>query len=483
MEKFTKPAGTNDFLPEQMVQRNFVENIVRETYESYGYAQVQTPLFESFALLSAQSGEEIRHKMFTFVGPDRVDYALRPELTAPVCRIIANGDLQHLPYPYKLYYIGQCVRQEPKTDNPNIRREFRQAGVELIGSASILADAEIITIPVRILEKLNISGTKLKIGNTGVFREIFKQVALDPKDHSEVILDIDHLSRLQVESQLLDIETLRDELNMLRRLQGADYQGGHKIEITAVQELTESTAGTWKEKLPMIAEETYKARWHRYFNISEEVAQRCIDVSKISGNKDEVMAAWEISLGDTAQGVRQDLITLCACLENYGITDFEINLGITRGFDFYTGTVFQIELSEKNLPICGGGRYDRLIENFGGPSLPGAGFAFQFDSLIEAFVETQRKPIQAKKDYFIAAAAASDDLIPEAQRLAEKLRRSGKTVEVDLMERDLQAQQDYAEQANYIYVLNLIQDQPMQRIDLKTGNTEVVTLKDLDKLL
>ena len=479
MEKFTKPAGTNDFLPEQMVQRNFVENIVRETFESYGYAQIQTPLFESFALLSAQSGEEIRHKMFTFVGPDRVDYALRPELTAPVCRIIANGDLQHLPYPYKLYYIGQCVRQEPKTDNPEVRREFRQAGVELIGPASTLADAEIITIPVRILEKLNISKTKLKIGNTGVFRKIFKQVALDPKDHSEVILDIDHLARLRVESQHLGLETLRDELNMLRRSQGTDYQGEHKIEIATVQALTESNIATWTEKLPIIAEETYKARWNRYFDISEEVAQRCIDVSKISGNKDKVMAAWEKSLGDTAQEVRQELQTLCECLGNNKITDFEINLGITRGFDFYTGTVFQIELLKKNLPICGGGRYDRLIENFGGPSLPGAGFAFQFDSLIEAFAEAQREPIQAKRDYFIAATSA--DLIPEAQRLAQTLRHSGKTVEVDLMERDLQAQEDYAAETNYDYVINLIPDQPMQRIDLKTKNTEAVTLKDLDK--
>ncbi len=477
MEEFTKPAGTNDFLPEQMVQRNFVENIVRKTYESYGYSQIQTPLFESFALLSAQSGEEIRHKMFTFIGPDRVDYALRPELTAPVCRIIANGDLKHLPYPYKLYYIGQCVRQEPKTDNPDVRREFRQAGVELIGPSSALADAEIITIPVRILEELNIFKTKLKIGSPGIFREIFKQVALDPKDHSEVILDIDHLSRLRIESQHLDIETLRDELNVLRRSQGSDYQGDHKIESTTVQELTESNADDWIEKLPMIAEETYKARWHRYFNISEEIAQCCIDVSKINGDKRTVMAAWKASLGATAQEVRQDMLALCECLENNEITDFEINLGITRGFDFYTGTVFQIELSEKNLPICGGGRYDHLIESFGGPSLPGAGFAFQFDLLMEAFTETQSEPIQVKKDYFIVTTSA--DLIPEAQRLAETLRRSGKTVEIDLMAADLQAQHNYAAKASYDYVINLIPDQPMQRIDLKSENTEEVTIKEL----
>lgn len=477
MEKFTKPTGTNDFLPEQMVQRNYVESVVRETFDSYGYAQIQTPLFESFALLSAQSGEEIRHKMFTFVGPDRVDYALRPELTAPVCRLIANGDLHHLPYPYKLYYIGQCVRQEPRTDNHEAKREFRQAGIELIGPSSELADAEIITVPVRILEKLNIKQTTLKIGNTGVFREIFKQVALDPKDHSEVILDIDHLSRLRRESQHLDIDTLSDELNMLRRSQGPDYEGEYKIETADIQELGEDNVGEWTEKLPLVAEETYKARWHRYFNISEEVAQRCIDVSKISGSKDVVMDAWGTFLNHTAEGIRQDIHNLCECLENNNITDYEINLGITRGFDFYTGTVFQIEVSKRNLPICGGGRYDRLIESFGGPSVPGAGFAFQFDSLMDIYAETLREPIQAKRDYFVTA--SSTENLREVQRLSEELRALVKTVEVDLMGRDLQEQQDYAVKANYDYLITLNEDQVLERIDLNTGNRQEVTLKDL----
>ncbi len=477
MEKFDKPTGTNDFLPEQMVQRNFVEKIVRETFETYGYTQVQTPLFESFALLSAQSGEEIRHKMFTFVGSDRVDYALRPELTAPVCRLIANGDLKHLPYPYKLYYIGQCVRQEPITDGAEVKREFRQAGVELIGPASAHADAEIITIPIRVLEKLNISHTKLRIGNTGVFREIFKQGALDPKDQAEMIWDIDHLVSLRNESELWDLETLRDALNMLRRLQGPDYQGVYKLETASIQELTESTAPAFAEKLPTIAEETYKARWYRYFNVSEEIAQCCIDVSKVRGDKNTVMTTWETHLGDTAQSARQELLTLCDCLGNYGITDFEINLGITRGFDFYTGAVFQIELTEKRLPLCGGGRYDNLIASFGGPSIPGAGFAFQFDALVEAFTDTNKATVNGRKDYFIAAETSEG--IAEAQRLAETLRKAGKNVEVDLMERDLQAQQDYASQANYDYLLRLVPDEPMCRIQIITGDRQVVTVEDL----
>lgn len=477
MEKFDKPTGTNDFLPEQMVQRNFVEKIVRETFETYGYAQVQTPLFESFALLSAQSGEDIRHKMFTFVGSDRVDYALRPELTAPVCRLIANGDLKHLPYPYKLYYIGQCVRQEPITDGAEVKREFRQAGVELIGPASAHADAEIITIPIRVLEKLNISHTKLRIGNTGVFRGIFKQGALDPKDQAEMIWDIDHLVSLRNESELWDLETLRDALNMLRRLQGPDYQGAYKLETSSIQELTENTVPAFSEKLPAIAEETYKARWHRYFNVSEEIAQCCLDVSKIRGNKNTVMTTWETRLGDTAQSARQELLVLCDCLGHYGITDFEINLGITRGFDFYTGAVFQIELTEKRLPLCGGGRYDNLIASFGGPSIPGAGFAFQFDALVEAFTDTNKATVNERKDYFIAAETSEG--IAEAQRLAETLRKAGKNVEVDLMERDLQAQQDYASQANYDYLLRLVPDEPMCRIQIITGDRQVVTVEDL----
>ncbi|MDE0016745.1 MAG: ATP phosphoribosyltransferase regulatory subunit [Candidatus Poribacteria bacterium] len=477
MEKFNKPAGTNDFLPEQMVQRNFVENIVRETFKTYGYVQVQTPLFESFALLSAQSGEEIRHKMFTFVGSDRVDYALRPELTAPVCRLIANGELKDLPYPYKLYYIGQCVRQEPITDSTEVKREFRQAGVELVGPASAHADAEIIAIPIRILEKLNVSQTRLRIGNTGVFRELFKQVALDTKDHGEIIWDIDYLACLRSESHLWDIETLQDALNMLRRSQGSDYQGAYKIETSEVQELTENTAPTYAEKLPAIAEETYKARWLRYFNISAQTAQRCIDVSKICGDKKTVMAAWETLLGDTAKTARQELIALCDCLENYDITDFEINLGITRGFDFYTGTVFQIELSEKGLSLCGGGRYDSLIASFGGPPTPGAGFAFQFDALVEAFADTGKATGNGRRDYFIATETLEQT--SEAQRLAETLRREGKNVEVDLMERDFQAQRDYANRLNYDHLLRLTTDASMYLIHLRTGDTQKITVTDL----
>ena len=152
-------------------------------------------------------------------------------------------------------------------------------------------------------------------------------------------------------------------------------------------------------------------------------------------------------------------------------------MGITRGFDFYTGTVFQIELPEKHRPLCGGGRYDRLIESFGGPSIPGAGFAFQFDALVEAFTDTGKITVSGRKDYFIAA--ETPESVADAQQLAETLRRNGKNVEVDLMERDLQTQQDYAGQANYDYLIRLVSGEPIRRIQIETGDTQSVTVSDL----
>lgn len=477
METFIKPIGTNDFLPEQMIQRNYVEKIIRDTFESYGFSQIQTPLYESFSLLSAQAGEEIRHKMFTFVGPDRVDYALRPELTAPVCRIIANGDLDNYPYPYKLYYIGQCVRHEPRTNNVDIRREFRQAGIELIGSESTLADAEVISIPVKILDRLNINNTKLVIGNTGILRQLLENLDLDPKDQSEVILDIDHLSRIRTDNKQMDLENLRDELNLLRRSQGVDYQGEFKIGLDKIQELSESNSDEWKINLPAIAKDTYIFKWNRYYDISQEMAQKCIHISKINGDKDSVDTEYGKELEGISKQSYMELNTLCNYLGNNGITDYTINLGITRGFDFYTGTVFQIETSDKNLAICGGGRYDKLIQSFGGPSIPGAGFAFQFDLLVDAFLEVDNNNLKTSKDYFITS--TSNDLLSFVNKTAEAIRNQGKIVEIDLMKRAFAEQQEYAVKAKFDYLIRIDADESIIRMDLKTKSIEKITIEEL----
>ncbi len=104
---FSNPKGTRDFLPRETSVRDRVTKIVREVFELFAYQGIRTPTFEEFSLLAARSGDEIREAMFTFES-DRLEYALRPEMTAPVCRMVGAGKLDDYPLPYKLYYIGQC---------------------------------------------------------------------------------------------------------------------------------------------------------------------------------------------------------------------------------------------------------------------------------------------------------------------------------------------------------------------------------------
>jgi len=472
MTKFSKPTGAHDFLPREMAVRNFVEKVIRGTFEEYGFQQIKTPTYEEYALLSARSGEVIREKMFTFIS-DGIEYALRPELTAPVCRIVSNGQLEQMPKPYKLYYIGQCFRYE----RPGRDREFRQAGLELMGSPSRLADAEVIAVATKVLEKLGIADYRLEVGNTDIFREILAEARIDTDAHSDIISDVDYITslreeceHLQTKSELdqVDVEYVKNEVGSLYRLQGGiKYEGEHKIshmdELSSVKESM--------LKLPVAAEETYKTAWTKRYHLSEEYSNLLIEISTIRGNKETIIKRAENIVKNTpAQKGFQDLLQVCEWLDIYGVTTYEVALGITRGLDFYTGTVFKIDspLLGAEKQICGGGRYDKLVAEFGGPEMPATGFAFGLERLIEVLKKTGNAAVEQKIDCYIATTC--EDLMPRAIKIASALRKEGKKVETDLMGRALAAQLDYADRKNCDYAV-ILDPQKLQQ--------EIVTLMDM----
>jgi len=474
MVEFRRPAGTRDFLPDEMALRNHIDSIIRQTFEEYGFQQIKTPTFEQFALLSARSGEEIRRKMYTFIS-NGTEYALRPELTIPICRLAASGDLEKMPRPYRLYYVGQCFRYE----SPGLDREFRQAGLELMGSSSHIADAEVITIAVRVLEKLGVSNYKLELSNAGIFRELLREAQADFDTWSEIIGDVDHITSLREECQFLqtksafeqnDIEYVRSEIESLYRLQGeVEYTGEHQSPL--IKELDEDVMNEWLLKLPVTAEETYKTVWMKQNGISEKYSNLLMDISRVCGTKETITENSETLLKDTlAENALQNLLQVCEWLDVYGVKTYEIALGITRGFDFYTGTVFKIDFpmfgAQKH--ICGGGRYDNLVGEFGGAEIPATGFAFGFERVVEAFKKSGHDFVKPKKDYYMAT--TSEDLMPQAIKVAEMLRKEGKKVEIDLMGRNLTTQLDYAAKANFDYAIIL---------DSESLEQEIVTLMDM----
>ena len=183
---FTRPRGTRDFLPEEMKKRRKVENIIRKVFESYGYEEIMTPTFEHIELITAKSGEEIRRSIYNFRDKGNRELALRPELTAPVMRVYAN-ELQFKPKPIRLYYIANCFRYErPQAGR---FREFWQAGVELIGSSSPMAVAEIIALADDVLKKLGLKDYEINIGHIGILRKILSEV--DEKKQNLILHYVD----------------------------------------------------------------------------------------------------------------------------------------------------------------------------------------------------------------------------------------------------------------------------------------------------
>ncbi len=464
MDRFHVPRGTRDFPPDEMVVRNYVERVVRDTFESFGFQQIQTPTFESFDLFAARSGEEIRESMFIFAS-DAGRYALRPELTAPVCRLVVSGTLSKTdpptPFPYKLYYLGPCFRYcKPQAGR---YREFFQVGTELIGASGELADAEVIALAVKVLRRLNIPGCQLKIGNVGIFQKLLSQQngnggQLRQDWELDVIHDIDHLvhttemceaiaqraERRQANIQD-DIAFVSSTRSFLYHIQDRiDYSGDS--EIRPNEDVSSHNLCEQAESLPKVAEDTFLEKWTTELSLPEEMGRLLLEVSHLRGPGAAVIPqAKDLLAGTDAMESLDNLSRVVEELASFGVTGFEVVLGIVRNLDFYTGTVFEIDsaLLGAQKQVCGGGRYDNLVKEFGGESMPATGFAFGFDRLVKAFKE-------AKNDEGMSRAPVDVLVIyPEGLRsasvkIAELLRDSGLRAAVDLCGRSIEDQKEYA---------------------------------------
>ncbi len=170
--KIERPRGTRDFLPDEMERRRAIERVMRRIAESYGYREVLTPTFEHLELFTIKSGEGIVEEIYAFKDKGGRDLALRPELTAPVMRMFVN-ECTGMPKPLRFYYFANCFRYE--RPQKGRYREFWQFGVELIGSSSPLADAEVISLAYRIMDELKID-FDLHIGHVGLLRHLLRDL-------------------------------------------------------------------------------------------------------------------------------------------------------------------------------------------------------------------------------------------------------------------------------------------------------------------
>jgi len=366
-----------DFLPEDAKAMRYVENLARKIAKLYGYKEVITPVVESYELLAAKSGEEIRQRMYAFKDLGGRKVALRPEFTASIARMVATT-LRNEPKPLRLFCVGSLYRY----DEPQLGRyrEFWQSNFELMGSNRPEADAEILTLTNDLMQRIGLKNYWFKIGHMGILRGILSKEGVKEEEQNPIM-------------QKLDKKLWDQALKMLEELKVS-------------------------EKCLEILKNLIKIK-------GREIAKTINEIKKNVKDYEEASAAVE------------NLEEILNLTFESGIR-FEVSIepAFARGLEYYTGMIFEVFVPELEIALGGGGRYDKLIELFGGEPSPAVGVAHGIDRITLAMEKQEIKP-KLPKEPLIFIIPVGEDLRAKALEIASQLRIKGVDVEVEVMGRSL----------------------------------------------
>jgi histidyl-tRNA synthetase len=407
MPDFQTVRGMRDLLPEEAATLNLVIAKARETAELYGYGEVITPLVEPYELLSAKSGEEIRQRMFTFKDLGDRTVALRPEFTASIARL-ATTALKTEPKPLRIFSVGSVYRyDEPQRGR---YREFWQSNFELMGSNKPEADAEVISLTNSLMKATGLQNYVFKIGHIGVIRGILSQENVDDKVQYAIL-------------QFMDKKEYGKAFELIEQ----------KKCQTALKGLLEVKGDT-----PFETAEKIK-KYVKGYDESEAAADNLLDILHLA----------------TASG----------CLVE------TVEPAFSRGLEYYTGMIFEVNVPELDVALGGGGRYDRLIEVFGGESTPAVGVAHGLDRITLA-MRTQKPPLQTRREKTVVVIPVRQEQNAEALKISQMLRESGIPVEFEVMGRKMAKALEDADRRKMDYAVIVGEK------ELKEG---AVVLRDLAK--
>ncbi|MCC5828583.1 MAG: histidine--tRNA ligase [Phycisphaeraceae bacterium] len=364
--KLQAPKGTRDFYPREMAWQNFLFDAWRKVSVRNGFEQVDGPVFESLDLYKVKSGDGIVSELFHFEDRGGRGMAIRPEFTPTLARMVADRAAS-LPRPIKWFCMPNfCRAERPQRGR---LREFWQWNIDMLGLDSPIADAEVIYTAVDFLREVGLTSSHVRI----------------KLSHRQTVQSI--LGKLGV-----PLDRMTEAFALLDR----------------------------RDKI----EEDQFAQQAAVLGLDADSAKRFDEVCRMkyrAGGLDKLRES--LAIHDTLDDLRQ----LDEQLHAFGIADWcEYDLGIVRGLAYYTGTVFEIhETTGAMRAIAGGGRYDRLIELFGGPPTPAVGFGMG-DVVISLVLFDKGlipETIMPRPDVF--ALALTDAAAKQLAALCIDLRRQG----------------------------------------------------------
>lgn len=421
------PSGFPEYLPNEQIEFDRLKNIIRTTYEAYGFSPIDTPDIELSEVLLAKGGGETEQEVYRFTR-GRNDLSLRFDLTVPLARYAAEHESQ-LVFPFRRYHIGKVHRAERA--QAGRFREFYQCDIDVIGSDSPIIDAEFPAIINEIFTQFAFGEFTVRLNNRMVLNGFFEGIGLKERSR-DVLRIVDKMEKIS-ESEFID---------ELRKADLTDAQIDSVIKFTA-----------------------------------------------ISGDNDSVITQLkelDVSSDTFTEGVDK-LATLVAALRAMKMPEsrFKIDLKIARGLDYYTGTVYETVLNDHPEvgSVCSGGRYDDLASHYTKTSLPGVGISIGLSRLFYKLRESGVIEPKAQSPAKIVVMPLGNDEIPAGLSVASDLREAGINTMFYSEQNQVKKKMRYADRMAFDWVI-LIGEREAEQASVTvknmiTGTSETIKQSDL----
>jgi histidyl-tRNA synthetase len=412
------PRGMRDILPEKMILRRYVIDVIESIFQAYGFEALETPAVELRSVLMGKYGADAERLMYDVGHPGgKEELALRYDLTVPLTRVIAMNPALRMPF--KRYQIAPVWRAE--RPGKGRYRQFYQCDADIVGTASVIADAEIISLVYDVLKRLGFSRYSIQINHRQLLKALGEYVGVSGEAAGTLYRSIDKLDKIGEDG-------VREEM-----------AGG---------------------------------------GIHTDIANRLLDLLRTTGSSAELIADMKRRLADT-EGATQgldELSELVTYLDDFGVPQdcYQINFSMVRGLGYYTGPIFETLVEEPKIgSLTGGGRYDDLIGLFTKRSLPVTGTTLGIERIIDVIEELEMYPPSLGRTTAQVFVTVFDDATrSESVRLSSELREAGFNVETSYSKGKLGKQIRYANEKGIPFLAVLGPDEV---------EADTVTLRYMDQ--
>jgi len=451
----TQPArGMRDFLPEDVRKREYVIGVIKDVYERYGFEPLETPAAENIETLMGKYGEEGNQLIFKILkrgvheGSGEADLALRYDLTVPLARVVAEYR-DKLPKFFKRYQIQPVWR----ADRParGRFREFYQCDVDVLGSRSMVVEAEICAAASEVLTKVGFNDFCVRLNHRQALTGILGVAGVALEKHDDALISLDKLDKIG-----------RDGVKNEFASRGIDYNVGERLlsffsDLSSLERAAEIAAG---EK-PVQA-------------LNKAVLGRIVEFVK------------DNELG--AKGV-DELQSILDFADAAGIANrVKIDPTLARGLSYYTGAIMEINVKDLAGSLGGGGRYDNLVGMFLGQDIPACGFSLGLERILVVMSERDMFPAQVDSSPAdVMVSIWNEESITDSIALAQELRAAGLRVDLYPEADKLGKQFKYASSLGVRFVAVLGEEEAAKgRVavkDMRTGEQRAVLRNEVAEVV